>query len=214
VWAPSNWLYLGAMSTFNPDERRSFDGFRRRPNLPPRRPPAERPAQPMAEPREAELVEAEAAVAPQLSPAVETQVAAPVAEAPKFEYTKRQQQRRPFRRSGMGPGTIIRRGALVLTAAVLLVGGWFGYKAFWAARTIISKSNGGAPALLGSVDPTKLKGEGDGRINVLLLGIGGQGHEAPNLSDTILVMSIDPEDEGRGDVVDTARLVREAAGGG
>src|SRR5262245_17754918 len=62
-----------------------------------------------------------------------------------------------------------------------------------AARNIFSKSHGGAPALLGSLDPTKLKGEGDGRINILVLGIGGQGHEAPNLSDTLLVLSIDPK---------------------
>jgi LCP family protein required for cell wall assembly len=108
----------------------------------------------------------------------------------RFEYRK---HRQPYRRTGMGPGRVIRRAALVCLVLALGVGGWFGYKALWAAHKIISKSNGGAPALLGSVDPTKLKGEGDGRINVLMLGIGGQGHDAPNLSDTILVASIDPK---------------------
>jgi LCP family protein required for cell wall assembly len=38
----------------------------------------------------------------------------------------------------------------------------------------------------------QLKGEGDGRINVLLLGIGGPGHQGADLTDTILLMSIDP----------------------
>ena len=32
-----------------------------------------------------------------------------------------------------------------------------------------------------------------GRINVLLLGIPGKGHDGPNLTDTIMVVSIDPE---------------------
>ncbi|KKS03802.1 MAG: Cell envelope-related transcriptional attenuator, partial [Candidatus Curtissbacteria bacterium GW2011_GWA2_41_24] len=30
----------------------------------------------------------------------------------------------------------------------------------------------------------------NGRVNVLLLGIGGQGHEGPNLSDTMILASI------------------------
>ncbi len=33
----------------------------------------------------------------------------------------------------------------------------------------------------------------DGRINVLLLGIGGDGHDGPNLTDTIMVASVDPK---------------------
>jgi len=37
-----------------------------------------------------------------------------------------------------------------------------------------------------------LKGEKQGRINILLLGIGGKGHDGPYLSDTIMVASIDP----------------------
>jgi len=36
-----------------------------------------------------------------------------------------------------------------------------------------------------------IEGEEDGRINILLLGIGGEGHEGGNLTDTIMVASID-----------------------
>src|SRR6185369_16536807 len=61
------------------------------------------------------------------------------------------------------------------------------------ARSIIAKSNSIAPALAGVLDVTKLKGEGDGRVNILVLGIGGAGHEAPNLSDTMMVISFDPK---------------------
>ncbi|MEY4744315.1 MAG: hypothetical protein RL272_260 [Candidatus Parcubacteria bacterium] len=38
----------------------------------------------------------------------------------------------------------------------------------------------------------KLQGEQDGRINILLLGMGGEGHEGPFLTDTIMVASIRP----------------------
>jgi LCP family protein required for cell wall assembly len=56
----------------------------------------------------------------------------------------------------------------------------------------ILEGGGAAAAMEANVDPTKLKGEGDGRINILLLGRGGEGHDGPDLTDTILVASIDP----------------------
>lgn len=37
-----------------------------------------------------------------------------------------------------------------------------------------------------------LAGEKDDRINILLLGMGGEGHEGPNLTDTIMVASVKP----------------------
>lgn len=40
-----------------------------------------------------------------------------------------------------------------------------------------------------------LSGEKDGRINILLLGIGGEGHEGSNLTDTIILASIDPKNK-------------------
>lgn len=42
-------------------------------------------------------------------------------------------------------------------------------------------------------DFSKLKGEREGRINVLLLGVGDADHEGPGLSDTVMVASIDPK---------------------
>jgi len=41
---------------------------------------------------------------------------------------------------------------------------------------------------------TRLVGESNGQINVLLLGIGGAGHDGPYLSDTIIVAQIRPQD--------------------
>ena len=49
-----------------------------------------------------------------------------------------------------------------------------------------------AAALQQNVNPNTLKGEGDGRVNILLMGIGGAGHEAPDLTDTVMIASIDP----------------------
>lgn len=47
--------------------------------------------------------------------------------------------------------------------------------------------------LVGSPD-RKLIGEAEDRINVLLVGVGGEGHEGPNLTDTLMVASIRPSD--------------------
>jgi LCP family protein required for cell wall assembly len=41
----------------------------------------------------------------------------------------------------------------------------------------------------------KIKGEERGRINILLLGIGGKGHNGGELTDTIILASIDPEEK-------------------
>lgn len=74
-----------------------------------------------------------------------------------------------------------------IIAAVLIV--LFVFKGWLALqRIIVDRDGNGSPALNGG----ELKGEGDGRINVLLLGIGGEGHDGGNLADTIIVASIDP----------------------
>ncbi len=41
----------------------------------------------------------------------------------------------------------------------------------------------------------QLAGEADDRVNILLLGMGGEGHEGPNLTDTIMVASIKPSEK-------------------
>ncbi len=79
-----------------------------------------------------------------------------------------------------------------LAAVIILVAGGLGLKAFLKARNIFKGGSEGAVALNKDVDPTLLKGEGDGRVNILLLGKGGEGHTAPDLTDTLLVASIDP----------------------
>ena len=78
--------------------------------------------------------------------------------------------------------------------ALLVIGtiGWFGGHAWLALHDIIQKHTGKS-ALDGDLDLSSLKGEGSGRVNILVLGIGGEGHDGPNLSDTMIVYSIDPK---------------------
>lgn len=86
-----------------------------------------------------------------------------------------------------GKKTTIIGGAIL---AIIIV--FLGVKLFFALRNIVDRAGDGALALQDNIDPSKLNGEGDGRVNILLMGIGGEGHEAPNLADTIIVASIDP----------------------
>ena len=83
------------------------------------------------------------------------------------------------------------RGALVVLALILGMGGFLSVKAFNQVHKVL-KGGSHAAALQANVKPQLLKGEGDGRINFLLLGRGGDGHDGPDLTDTILVASIDP----------------------
>ncbi|PIU24245.1 hypothetical protein COT12_02060 [Candidatus Berkelbacteria bacterium CG08_land_8_20_14_0_20_39_8] len=65
--------------------------------------------------------------------------------------------------------------------------------AYW--RGIFTKNYSNPSSLEGKINGDQniaLKGEGDGRINVLLLGSGGSNHPGGNLTDSLEVLSIDP----------------------
>jgi LCP family protein required for cell wall assembly len=86
---------------------------------------------------------------------------------------------------------VIKRTMLALVSLAVIGGAFFALRLYFLERHVL-RGGGRAPALAENVDINKLKGEGDGRINVLLLGNGGPGHDAPDLTDTILLASIDP----------------------
>lgn len=75
---------------------------------------------------------------------------------------------------------------------LILVGGFLFGKGYLKLGGILKGGSEGAIALQDNVDPSRLRGEGDGRVNILLLGKGGDGHTAPDLTDTLLIASIDP----------------------
>jgi len=86
---------------------------------------------------------------------------------------------------------VLKRSSLAFGVLILLGSSYLGFQLFLKGRQILA-GGGGAAALQENVDPAKLRGEGDGRINILMLGKGGDGHTAPDLTDTILIASIDP----------------------
>ena len=78
------------------------------------------------------------------------------------------------------------RKTMIISGAVLIVGiGVFAGNA-WYRLNQVFKGGGASSILQDGVDPNRLNGEGDGRVNILLLGKGGDGHTAPDLTDTIL----------------------------
>jgi len=84
------------------------------------------------------------------------------------------------------------RGAIAVLVLVVGVGGLlFSQGAFKVHKVFTGKATQAA-ALKENVNPDLLKGEGDGRINILLLGRGGGNHDAPDLTDTMILASIDP----------------------
>jgi len=77
-----------------------------------------------------------------------------------------------------------------VSVVVLLLAGFLTGYAFLKANQVFQGGNS-ALALECGVDPKKLSKEGDGRVNILLLGKGGPGHDGADLTDTLMVASID-----------------------
>ncbi|MBI3624390.1 LCP family protein [Candidatus Saccharibacteria bacterium] len=80
-------------------------------------------------------------------------------------------------------------GLFIVTGLVV---GYLFTKGYINLHKVFKGGSSGAPSLQKNVDPLKLRGEGDGRVNILVLGKGGDGHEGPDLTDTLLVASVDP----------------------
>jgi LCP family protein required for cell wall assembly len=80
---------------------------------------------------------------------------------------------------------------LISVIAVLLgLGLWLGISAYSAMKKITSLS-GDSLFNVFSKSSQELKGQSEGRTNILLLGMGGTNHPGGTLSDTIMVVSID-----------------------
>lgn len=89
--------------------------------------------------------------------------------------------------------------AAILAVLIVLIttGGVWAYTTYKKLGKVIQKNNNVAAEGLktDNIAPEKLKGEGDGRVNVLLLGVGDAGHEGEQLSDTMIVASYDPKSQ-------------------
>ena len=82
---------------------------------------------------------------------------------------------------------IAKRTSIVTVVLIVLVGGWLGFK-FARNTTKVFKGN-----IFGIFKTTKLKGEDKGRVTILLAGNSADdpGHSGANLTDSILLVSID-----------------------
>lgn len=98
---------------------------------------------------------------------------------------KKHKKRRPRVRK------VLKRAGLVLAATVLIGGGYFGVKLYLTQKNLF-RGGGKSPALSKCAEVSELKKEGDCRVNILLLGTGGERHAGSDLTDTIMVVSIDP----------------------
>lgn len=101
-------------------------------------------------------------------------------------------RKKKIRSHGRSRGrTILKRSVITLMALLIVVGVLLAIKIYLTERSVL-KGGGKAPALAKEIDINQLKGEGDGRINILLLGTGGPNHDGGDLTDTIMLASIDP----------------------
>lgn len=82
---------------------------------------------------------------------------------------------------------IFKRVALVIVIIGLIIGGFLGWKLLKATSKVFQGN------VLGFFDSTKLKGESEGRVNVLLAGTSedDEGHGGADLTDSIMIASVD-----------------------
>jgi len=99
------------------------------------------------------------------------------------QQVKQLKQERSHRRK-----KVVKRVALLVVLLGLLIGGFLGWKVL---RNTAKVFNGN---VLGFFDTTKLKGEEDGRVNILLAGTSeddGPDHGGATLTDSIMIVSVD-----------------------
>lgn len=84
------------------------------------------------------------------------------------------------------------RGLAVSLVLMITLGGLLFSQSYLKLHKVFRGSTGTAAALQADVKPELLRGEGRGRVNILLLGRGGGKHDAPDLTDTIMIASVDP----------------------
>jgi LCP family protein required for cell wall assembly len=129
------------------------------------------------------------AAVPQLTPAVLAARRVPIdmelpGEASSWHLGSLVRQR-GFRRR-------LARGAAVAVVLMITMGGLLFSQSYLKLHQVFNGGTGTAAALQTDVKPELLKGEGRGRINILLLGRGGGSHDAPDLTDTLMIASVDP----------------------
>ena len=109
-----------------------------------------------------------------------------------LDHIESRQRKVGFWRRHLKLKKFIKRTALAMMLFILAGAAFFGYKIYHTQRKVLAGGGKSLTVCNDNVDPSLLTQEGDSRINILLLGIGGPGHDGPNLTDTIMLASIDP----------------------
>ena len=83
---------------------------------------------------------------------------------------------------------------LVMVAAVFFMAttGFLAFKTYITSQKIFDSNDRGVVALNLQATPEDISDEGDGRINILLAGKGGALHDGGDLTDSLVIASIDP----------------------
>ena len=120
--------------------------------------------------------------------------AAPMPTVPQFDVPKYKPHQRPAKivRGRFRWARLAARLSLAMVAIIALTGGYVFWRGYANVHKVFHGTGTVAALSAEKVAPELLKGEGDGRVNVLLLGIGGQYHAGGDLTDTMIVLSVDP----------------------
>lgn len=88
-----------------------------------------------------------------------------------------------------------RKIVFTVSLAILLVVGSYVAYLYASGKRIFDPNNLTASPFFTKASSAELKGEGDGRINILLMGRGGSGHPGGELTDSLMIVSVNPVDK-------------------
>lgn len=83
---------------------------------------------------------------------------------------------------------------LILLVILIVAGSYFAYL-YASGRKVFDPNNLTGSPFFARGNNFELRGEGDGRINILFMGMGGSGHPGGQLTDSVMVLSINPVDK-------------------
>ena len=166
-----------------PDVRRSVDGISKPQKSTPPTAKTNTP-NPLTQPHRAREIEAVPAPAHPIKPVKHPLIdmSLPDDETVSAHQTKRRRL----------PKMTAKRSAALAVCVVFVAVGILGAQGLLNLNKVFRGTAKQAASLQTDVNPTLLKGEGDGRINILLTGVGGGQHAGRDLTDTLMLASIDP----------------------